>query len=441
MDGQRKINRSVARLLLIFIMLLAGFQAKAWEQKQFIITFWCPPPATDEQLAAVAAQGYNLTASPEKGLDAVKRHGLKALLNEPLISPDSLDGGAKQAELDALIERVKTHPALEGYYLTDEPGSGAFAGLGRLAAHLRQRDPAHLSYINLFPTYANEKQLGVSADAAERAKVGIPLNFVGKGDPTKTVAAYEDYLRQFLEKVKPELISYDHYHFLKDGVDGGQYFLNLGLIRETALKAKLPFLNIIQASTIEPTWRLVNKDELRWLVYTTLAYGGKGISYFLYWGPKAYGGLYQDGVRTPLALDVAALNKELKAIGPVMMRLESAGAYHTTPLPVGALEIPKDSPVQLDGGEFVLGLFRTDASTRYFMVMNRNYKNKAVARVRLPDWVPVLREFDPEKGKWMDYWHAGSKKPVTVELAPGDGRLFWMVQSPPATPWHAEEKK
>ena len=46
---------------------------------------------------------------------------------------------------------------------------------------------------------------------------------------------------------------------------------------------------------------------MRWLVYTTLAYGGKGISYFLYWGPKAYGGLYQDGVRTPLALDVAAL--------------------------------------------------------------------------------------------------------------------------------------
>jgi 2-isopropylmalate synthase len=49
--------------------------------------------------------------------------------------------------------------------------------------------------------------------------------------------------------------------------------------------------NIIEASIIEPSWRLVNKNELRFLVYTTLAYGGRGISYFLYWGPKSYGGL------------------------------------------------------------------------------------------------------------------------------------------------------
>jgi hypothetical protein len=30
-------------------------------QKEFIITFWCPPPATDDALARVAAEGDNLT--------------------------------------------------------------------------------------------------------------------------------------------------------------------------------------------------------------------------------------------------------------------------------------------------------------------------------------------------------------------------------------------
>jgi hypothetical protein len=49
--------------------------------------------------------------------------------------------------------------------LTDEPGAGAFPALGKLVAYLRQRDPAHLAYVNLFPSYANEVQLGVSADA------------------------------------------------------------------------------------------------------------------------------------------------------------------------------------------------------------------------------------------------------------------------------------
>jgi len=39
-----------------------------------------------------------------------------------------LDDAAKRAELDALVQRVKNHPTLEAYFLTDEPGAGAFAG-------------------------------------------------------------------------------------------------------------------------------------------------------------------------------------------------------------------------------------------------------------------------------------------------------------------------
>ena len=51
-----------------------------WTQKQFIITFWCPPPATDEALARVAAEGFNLTWTPPEGLDAAARHHLRAML-------------------------------------------------------------------------------------------------------------------------------------------------------------------------------------------------------------------------------------------------------------------------------------------------------------------------------------------------------------------------
>ena len=402
-------------------------KAGGWNQKQFLITFWSPPPADDRVLAAVAAEHYNLTWVPVEGLDPAAKHGLRAMLTSDLLNPATLDDPSRRAKLDALIERVKNHPALEAYFLTDEPGAGAFPGLGKLVAYLRQRDPGHLAYINLFPTYANEQQLGVTADEAARARVGIPQNFAGVGTNDRTVLAYRQHLKQYLEIVKPDLISYDHYHFLKTG-DGSQYFLNLGLIREAALEAKKPFLNIIQASTVEPVWRLPNANELRFLAFTTMAYGGRGISYFLYWGPSSYGGLYQDGKPSPLAKDAAALNAEITRFGPVLLTLESIGVYHTAPLPYGTIAVPATSPVQfLGAGEFVLGLFGNNGKTTAFMVVNRNYRSAAEATIKLAIPGERMEELDRKTGQWMEVKSPGIGRSLNVKLGPGDGRLFRMV--------------
>jgi hypothetical protein len=435
--GELRGTSDLRRLGVIVILLLAGlsnFAANAggWKQDRFLITFWCPPPATDENLARVAREGFNLTWTPEAGLDVAQRHGLRAMLLSDLLKPEILEDTAKRAELDALIQRVKKHPALEAYHLTDEPGSGAFPGLGKLVAYLRERDPAHYAYINLYPTYANEQQLGVSADAAERAKVGYPTDFAGVDTSDKTVLRYREHVKQFIEIVKPDLISYDHYHFLKtepDGKlsDGKQYFLNLGLIRLAALEANKPFLNIIQANTIEKHWRLPNGNELRWLVCTTMAYGGRGISYFTYWGPPAYNGLYVDGKPMPLLKDVVALNQELAAFGPALMELDSLGAYQTTPLPYGAEAIPTNCPVQMAGaGEFVLGVFGKSGQPTAFMIVNRNYREPAAAAVTVSIPGRHIQELNRAAGGWLPVQNLRDSHPVKlkVKLAPGDGRLF-----------------
>ncbi len=343
--------------------------AAGWTQKQFMITFWCPPPAKDDILAQVKAEHYSMTWVPEEGLDIAAKHGLRAMLQSDLLSPAVLDDAAKLAKLDALIDRVKTHPAMEAYFITDEPSAGAFPGLGKLVAHLREKDPKHLAYINLFPTYANEQQLGVTAADAEKDGVTVPPNMSGVGPKDRTVLAYREHLKRYIAIVKPDLISYDHYHFFK-GNDGPQYFLNLALIRQAAQEAGKPFLNIIQADTIEKSWRLPNANEMRFLVYTTLAYGGRGISYFTYWGPAAYNGLYQDGKAAPLAKGVAALNAEIENLGPELMKLDSIGVYHTAPLPLGTQTIPADAPVQIAGpGELVLGIFGRPDRPRAFMIV------------------------------------------------------------------------
>jgi hypothetical protein len=395
-----------------------------WTQKQFLLTFWCPPPATDENLARVAAEGFNLTWVPVEGLDVVARHHLRAMLTSDLLRPEVLDDAAKRAQLDALIEQVRNHPALEAYFLTDEPGAGAFAGLGKLVAYLRERDPAHLAYINLFPTYANAQQLGVSADDATRAKVGYPTNFAGVRADDKVVLRYREHLKRFVETVQPDLISYDHYHFFK-ARDGKEYFLNLALIRLAALEAKKPFLNIIQASTVEKVWRLPSAMEMRWLVFTTLAYGGRGISYFTYWGPPAYNGLYVDGKPAPLLKDVAALNAELAKFGPALLDLDSLGVYHTVPLPYGTEAIPANAPVQITGeGEFVLGLFGKAGRATAFMLVNRDYKQEAQAALTITLPGRTLQELDRQTGQWNQSQTLSGRRTVKIKLPPGDGRLF-----------------
>ena len=420
----------------------ASLSTGHWTQKQFIVTFWCPPPATDEALARVAAEGFNLMETPPEGLDVAARHHLRAMLQSPLLRPEVLDDPALRAQLDALIERVKNYPAVEAYFITDEPGAGAFAGLGRLVAYLRERDPAHYAYINLFPTYANEQQLGVSADAAERAHVGYPQNFAGVGTDDKTVLRYREHLKQFVEIVKPELISYDHYHFLKPDqnskpVDGKQYFLNLALIRMAALEAKKPFLNIIQANTIEKSWRLPNAQELRFLVFTTMAYGGRGISYFTYWGPPAYNGLYQDGKPAPLLEPVVALNQEINSFGPTLMQLDSTVVYHTAPLPYGTEAIPANAPVQITSpGEFVLGFFGKIRAQRptAFMIVNRDYNHESDATVKVAAPGHKLQEFDRKTGEWSVFKSLGGSRTVEIKLAPGDGRLFRFAEVRLASP-------
>jgi len=399
-----------------------------WKQKEFIISFWCPPPATDEALARAAAEGFNLTWVPAEGLDVAARHHLRAMLTSDLLKPEVLADPGKRAQLDALFERVKRHPALEAYFLTDEPGSGAFPGLGKLVAYLRARDPAHLAYINLFPTYANEQQLGVSAEAAERARVGYPTNFAGVGTDDQTVLRYREHLKRYVETVKPGLISYDHYHFLKrssDGRpnDGNQYFLNMALIRMAAQEAGVPFLNIIQAGDLEKAWRYPSPAEMRWLVYTTLAYGGRGISYFTYWG--APGGLYVDGKPSPLVKPVAALNAEMAKLGPALMQLRSLGVYHTAPLPYGTEAVPASSPAQVAGkGQFVLGLFGKSTTPSAFMIVNRDYEHatEAVLKIGLPG--SQLQELDRTTGKWTKSKPLGRDHTMRVQLSPGDGRLF-----------------
>jgi hypothetical protein len=388
--------------------------AAPWKVGTPIVTYWCGPSMTDATATQMAEGGFNLVWCGEQELNMAHKHGLRAQLTDGLLSPATLENPAQREKLDALIARVRLHPALYDYFITDEPTATNFPALGKLVAYLRERDPAHLAYINLFPTYASNDQLG------------------NKGD---TVTAYREHLQQYVDIVKPGLISYDHYQFSVAGDNEG-YFLNLGMIRRAAQDAGLPFLNIVQAATWSPSMRVPTGDEVRYLAYTTLAYGAQGISYYVYCCPGHTGAIANtNGTPTPLYYTLKTLNREFISIAQQLQPLRSLGVYHAGMFPQGTEPIPANGRFQLDPPVptmaytnlqpvkgVLLGYFgpatngKGTSAPSHVMVINLNYQAEAVVGIRGPS---RLELFDQATGRWS----RASSSRADLHLARGGGQL------------------
>lgn len=416
--------RNKLRFLLVALIIFSfSFAASAaenggeWKIGRPITTYYQGGGPIEQ----IASGGFNLILAGENELDNANKYGLRLHLitGELWRVENIMDDPAKTAAVDALIKRVKNHPAMYAYFIVDEPSTSRFTELGKLVAHLREKDPAHVAWINLLPTYATNDQLGTKGDVTE---------------------AYREYLRLFIKQVKPGMLSYDHYHFNADGTDGNQYFLNLALIRQAALGANIPFMNCVQACTWSPGMRAPSRDEMRWLNYTSLAYGAQALMYFVYNYEPFYkeadergvdpGGMMRPDGSTTLQYRAAQeLNPQFIAIASQLQPLRSLGAYHTGSVPLGALALPSKAPFhlvfsgkdmsQMPSEGMLLGYFgKSGKSTKPTHVLVVNLNHKAPVTTTVVGQKP-LSQFDPVTLKWMP----GSSSRVVVTLPPGGGKL------------------
>jgi hypothetical protein len=235
--------------------------------------------------------------------------------------------------------------------------------------------------------------------------------------------------------VKPGLISYDHYQLAVEG-DRQDYFLNLGMIRRAAQDAGLPFLNIVQAATWDKSMRVPTGDEVRYLDYTSLAYGAQGISYYVYCCAGHTGAVaYADGTVTPLYDTLKTLNREFVSVAQQLQPLRSLGVYHAGMLPPGTEPVPTDGRFQLDPPVpamtfsnlqpvkgMLLGYFgpadkgKKVHKPTHVMVVNLDYQAEAVVGIRGPS---RLELYDPATG----YWSRANGKFAYLRLQRGGGQL------------------
>lgn len=364
-------------LLTIAVGLTMSLSAVAKQAKvegpmlkpeEFAILPWGGTPGNLDVLNEIKQCGFNLAGFVAvSDLDAVSEAGLQCLVSDGSVHVGDTEAKLDQAEIDkrvqALVDRVKDHKAVYGFYLRDEPGANAFPGLGRWAAAFAKAAPKALPYINLLPNYATPGQLNAET--------------------------YDGYLESFVEKVHPKFISYDHYALMDDGTLRGGYFQNLESMRAAALRHNLPFWNIVLSNShfhyAEPT-----PAGFRFQAYTTLAYGARGISYFTYFAPQI--GNYrlapidQHGNKTLTWDMLRDVNMQIHRLGPTYLKLKSINVFHDPEVPEGCSGIATSKLLKsVSGGNFLVGEFEGPDGQPFVMIVNKDLHRSAPFAVEFKD--------------------------------------------------------
>jgi len=390
-----------------------GRAVTAGPTRRMPIMTWPGPDASllnAETFRLVAGAGFSVNASflggreaNLKALDLARAAGLRLMIQDDRIS-QLVDSTLPLQVLTKVVADYKGHPAFFGYFITDEPNASKFERLGLIVRRLRELDPAHPAYINLFPTYANEQQLG-----------------------TKT---YEEHVARYLETVRPPFLSFDHYPVTRSGLRP-DYYRNLEIVRRMAMERGLDLwaFTLVTPHAVYPPPTL---GHIRLQLWSDIAYGAKALQYFTFgtpggtdfdWGSGLVDKQGRPGPAYPLARQA---NAEIRRCEGLILRWRSVGVYHSEPLPEGTRPLPGDGPVlAVSGAPLVVGLF-SDGPEKYVVFVNRDYENPRTAVIRFGDNVLQAREVVKDDRPPARFaWPADQTDRICVlTFEPGAARIF-----------------
>jgi len=396
----------ILALLILACLAVAVPTARAqvrFEQTEFCIGFWVDPPADenwDLRYREIADANFNVVLgffgattveTAQRQVELCEQLGMKAIVSRVTDDPYELPDG----------------PACWGYGLGDEPGAAAFPALAEQVAALREARPGRLAYINLFPNYAPPAALG-----------------------TET---YDEHLRQFVDVVDPDVLSMDHYPMFTPTADGRQgYIDNLASMREVSLEAGIPFWNFFNTMPFGPHFD-TTESQLRWQIYSSLAYGAKGVLYFCYWTPRGgefpKGGaiITAEGRRTRHYDQARRINAELKAMGPTLMALTSTGVRRIQRGDDVAALLTGSPIASITDGEYLIGEFTHVDGRRAVPLNNYDFAYTSWPTVEFVAPLEQVTEVDRVTGEERAVIDdSPDTDGLQVSLDAGEGRLFLM---------------
>ena len=294
------------------------------------------------------------------------------------------------------VESYSGYSSLYGYGITDEPtpNESVFKKIRDICTLFEELDPARMQYVNQLPynTFYHPN-------------------------------IYEDFLR--ITDVK--LISYDKYVFNdangKENAPIYEYYRNLAMAREAALKYDAEFMNIAlllkHGFKEELIYRDISEAELSWQAYASLAYGVSAFSYFTYWTPASVGtdgwwndeeggAISVDGEKTKHYYDLQNVNKELQIVGDVLVDRKTTAVFHTVPKTIIIKDSPEDEEYVV-GPEFTgygtieeiispavtVGFFEDD----FMLLANEDFDNAIDVELKTTSKLLILNN---ETGEWSE---------------------------------------
>jgi len=405
------------QILKIFIVCLLLHVFSSAKGQTFPILNWDPQHGWNNQfdkrlngLESLKNCGFTISGivKPED-IELLEELGLKAfafgdndsitmrewnnLWDDTTLTEEIID-----AKIRKMVERYGDSEAILGYFICDEPGATMFSRLAKAVECVHKYAPGKLAYINLFPDYATIGAKGLSQLETE---------------------SYQEHLDRYMNEVKPEILSYDNYMVqysqdLEDESHAKSYYYNLLDIRQTALKFGLPFWNIVSSNQIRPFTTIPSTANLLFQAYTTLAAGGRGVTWYTYYSRGyGYAPIDEDGNKTQTWYYLREVNRQLGVLGPRMNQMLTTGVFFTSPAPVSDLpllpgrlvdSIQADTPV-------MIGEFKGYDNRDYVMLVNLSLEKSVNIGITLQDKNSIVRiissadgratPYDAEEGHWL----------------------------------------
>jgi hypothetical protein len=371
--------------------------------EEFAIFPWGETPGDPNVLKEIRECGFNLAGFVEpEHLDLVSEAGLKCIVSDKSTHVSDavaqLDENEISRRVEALLERVGQHRAVFGYFLCDEPGTRLYPALKKWVEAYRKVDPKALSYINLSPNYTSP------------AKLNVPT--------------YAEYLGSYVDTVQSKLISYDHYALMEDGSLRDGYFQNLEAVRLESLRSGLPFWNVVLANAhsryADPT-----EAGLRFQLYTTLAYGARGIGYFTYFTPNdqfRLAPIDKFGHKTRTWDMLRSVNLQAHRLGQVYVKLRSVNVFHHPDVPQGCSGLETSRFIaKVGGGSLLVGEFEGPGGQPFVIVVNKSLQHAIDLNIKFKD-AGQIQQVNANKGQ-IEPWDYESNR-----LAAGQGLLLFLKQ-------------
>ncbi|MDY0933025.1 hypothetical protein [Chryseobacterium sp. CFBP8996] len=366
----------------------------------------------------IAFQGIPSSHSNDRNYQVLKNAGFTVNLN----MFDSLEevekalniGHKNNVKIIALIpnikntpgiiaEKIKNNPALLAYYIEDEPPTSRFLELSEIVKNIKSIDDKKLIYINLMPTYA--------------------------GNVAYAAVSYDAYVKQFLNLVKPNVLSFDHYPIVNNTVRE-DFYENLEIIRSNAYEYNIPFW-AFACTAIHFAYREPTLQSLKLQQFSNLLYGAQGLQYYTYWTVNdqywkdnhySYAIVDDIGNPTPTYNFVKTINQQIQRLAWVFYGAKADAVYHTgNEIPEATKElvsIPKGFKHFSTNGNNALISFMTNKENKFIIIQNKSMIDNLTLNYQLAKKMKII---DNSTGKVKNTEISKKNKAV---ILPGDILIF-----------------